>query len=148
MKLCLATSGVLSLLLRLPCLLLLPRPRTAVVAAITKEECKTQYLPELLACLDAGRDDCAPLPLLDEALPNNPVNELGYWIQNLRDTPETQVFAVGDDGYNHMLVIDIPSYNKNLDAATAACPSSCHRERRSGPWRLKNPTGRNASSGP
>ena len=81
----------------------------AEVQAITQEECETKHLPELLECMDTSSGaNCGYLPVLDASLDANPRNDIGYWMQNIRDTATTQVFVVGNERFHNMIVIDTP----------------------------------------
>lgn len=81
-----------------------------VVQAVTREECKADYLPGLLDCIDSftGTPECDYLPIPDFAMPQNQANELGYWMQQLRDTPTSHVFAVSENAYTSMILVDVP----------------------------------------
>ena len=80
--------------------------------AVTREECKADYLPTTLECIDSfagqGRPDCDLLPIPDFAMPQNQANELGYWIQELRSTPTSHVFALSENAYNSLILVDVP----------------------------------------
>ena len=78
--------------------------------AVTREECKEDYLPGVLECIDSftGKTNCDLLPIPDFAMPQNQVNEKGYWIQQLRDTPTSHVFAVSENAYLALMMVDIP----------------------------------------
>jgi hypothetical protein len=83
------------------------------LAAVTREECKTDYLPPLLACIDSfegnGTPSCDLLPIPDFAMPQNQFNEIGYWLQPLRNTPTSHVFAIGEGAYISLIVVDVPA---------------------------------------
>ena len=85
----------------------------STVVAVTRQECKTKYLPPLLECIDSfegkGTPSCDLLPIPDFAMPQNQANEQGYWIQTLRNTPTSHVFAVSENAYNSLIVVDVPA---------------------------------------
>lgn len=82
------------------------------VVAVTREECKTDYLPTLLTCIDSfegkGTPTCDLLPIPDFAMPQNEFNEIGYWLQPLRKTPTSHVFAISEGAYITLIVVDVP----------------------------------------
>ncbi|CAB9524529.1 Metallo-beta-lactamase superfamily [Seminavis robusta] len=82
------------------------------VSAVTREECKADYLPATLSCIDSfagqGSPDCDLLPIPDHSMPQNQVNDRGYWIQELRNTPTSHVFAVSQNTYNSLIIVDVP----------------------------------------
>ena len=84
---------------------------TGVAEAVTREECKSDYLPALFDCMDSfagqGHPDCDLLPIPDFAMPVNQANDLGYWILPLRNTSTSQVFAVSENAYISLILVDI-----------------------------------------
>jgi len=84
---------------------------TMTGATVTMDDCKATYLPELLECLDnentTSMKDCPYLPIPDSALAKEDTTDLGYWIKHIRDTPTTHVFAVGDNAYTNMIIVDV-----------------------------------------
>jgi hypothetical protein len=81
------------------------------VAAVTREECKANYLPPILDCIDSfegkGTPVCDLLPIPDFAMSQNEVNNIGYWLQHLRNTPSSHVFAISEGAYISLIVVDV-----------------------------------------
>lgn len=79
---------------------------SSAIAQVTFEECKAG-LPDYLACLDGGVEDCGVLPVPDFAFPQDEANEHGYALKHLRHSPNTHIFAIGDFALWAAIIVDV-----------------------------------------
>lgn len=89
------------------CLVAWSQGRLAVQALISREECMKEYLPKRLACYDTD-GPCDPLPIPTESMSKTTLNEKGYGFDVLRATPTTRVYAVTENAYWFLVVMDFP----------------------------------------
>lgn len=80
------------------------------LAQVTVEQCRSEYLPNVLDCWEnsePGCNACPRLPIPVESQPSQIPNDMGFYLQHLRDTPTTHVFELGDFTYNSLIVVDV-----------------------------------------